>query len=519
MVFTPNEAQAQAIELIEQFCNSSETCFLLQGSAGTGKTALVHFLLKGIFRGMQIQAVAPTHKSAIVLHRAINSFRSNPVLTLASFLGKIPRHGYIGSKNFVKEERQRRAADLYILDEVSMVSDSDFDDVYNYIKKSKKKLLCIGDRYQIPAISQPLYKDGPYLSKKDCKVFNAPNNFELKETIRQKEGCKIIEVATYIKDRLYEELDVRAKFPECVISLDEVYTKFASVWPENPYNIKIISYTNLSVENHNDNVRKELGYDGKEFVVGEILTGYENLGFPELIIQNGIDYRVGRVDRVNNYNLRGSQLVGNLITISSESATAERELFFPDIDADENREILNELIRLAEKNNKRHSTKNDYKNYRQLKDSLIFRESLYRFGDEFYTGSVFKKKHSLLFTKVMDVIDEKNELKNNKLAEQLTELYPYVIKNRLLDDKTQGEQETFANCFCIVSKDIDYGYAITAHKSQGSSFKTAFVHESNFSVLKNRYNKKYGEIEHRVKEQNQLKYVAVTRPSKELYLF
>ena len=52
----------------------------------------------------------------------------------------------------------------------------------------------------------------------------------------------------------------------------------------------------------------------------------------------------------------------------------------------------------------------------------------------------------------------------------------------------------------VARKDFDYGYAITAHKSQGSTYQHVFVIESNMD--RNR----------KTKERNQIKYVALSRP-------
>jgi exodeoxyribonuclease-5 len=53
----------------------------------------------------------------------------------------------------------------------------------------------------------------------------------------------------------------------------------------------------------------------------------------------------------------------------------------------------------------------------------------------------------------------------------------------------------------VIVKDLDYGYAITGHKCQGSTYSHVFVMENDINdnwVLK---------------ERNQIKYVALTRPS------
>jgi exodeoxyribonuclease-5 len=53
----------------------------------------------------------------------------------------------------------------------------------------------------------------------------------------------------------------------------------------------------------------------------------------------------------------------------------------------------------------------------------------------------------------------------------------------------------------VIVKDLDYGYAITGHKSQGSTYTHVFVMENDI-------NENWV-----IKERNQIKYVALTRPA------
>ena len=70
----------------------------------------------------------------------------------------------------------------------------------------------------------------------------------------------------------------------------------------------------------------------------------------------------------------------------------------------------------------------------------------------------------------------------------------------------------------IVEKDIYYGYAITCHKSQGSTYDNVYVDEEDFKKIVCRWNYKFKVLENRTKEYNQLKYVAYTRASNQLKL-
>lgn len=66
---------------------------------------------------------------------------------------------------------------------------------------------------------------------------------------------------------------------------------------------------------------------------------------------------------------------------------------------------------------------------------------------------------------------------------------------------------------------VDYAYAITIHKSQGSTFTNVFVDAADVSVNRTQNTIEIpGKGKHKVWERNQLLYVAVTRPSKRLFV-
>ena len=59
----------------------------------------------------------------------------------------------------------------------------------------------------------------------------------------------------------------------------------------------------------------------------------------------------------------------------------------------------------------------------------------------------------------------------------------------------------------VIAKDLDYGYAITGHKAQGSTYEHVMVLENDI------------DLNPKIKEKNQIKYVALTRPSKTATIF
>lgn len=81
----------------------NESCFLLMGSAGTGKTTLTkHISTYFTKKNYSICAIAPTHKAKRVISGVLNKNRIIPIpaFTVCSIMGKIKEHSYIGTKHY-----------------------------------------------------------------------------------------------------------------------------------------------------------------------------------------------------------------------------------------------------------------------------------------------------------------------------------------------------------------------------------------------------------------------------------
>jgi hypothetical protein len=94
--------------------------------------------------------------------------------------------------------------------------------------------------------------------------------------------------------------------------------------------------------------------------------------------------------------------------------------------------------------------------------------------------------------------------KNNK---KLWSKYYDFRRNNLLmcdiDKYVDGRYRSNSNC---IKKDLDYGFACTIHKVQGGNFNIVFVLETDIRL--NRI----------LREQNQIFYVAISRPTTLAYV-
>ena len=507
-----------------------ERVILLEGSAGTGKTTLTKTICNYYrqIRNISVCAIAPTHKSKKIIKNILNKHSLIPIsaLTIASALGKIKEHSYIGTKSYANGNNKKLSSyNLFIIDEVSMIHNNDLKLIIDFINKNKKQLLIIGDRNQIPCPNAP-YLVTDTISRADSFVFTEDSitKLYLSEIVRQSGESQIIRLACYVKDHLlidepFEQLISNTDFSN-IIEYANMYVVFQCHYAQSKVNsCRIISYTNASVKTHNLEVRRQLNYSD-EYVVGELLTGYSNIGFPELVIENGEDYFVENIVETTNHSIgKYKNLCGKYIRLRIADGNARvNKLFFINIYHDSNQAFIMRLIELAEIVNRGYSTKTDYSNYMELKNSAVFSEDIYKFQDEIYNETSFKESHPLLFIRVNEIIVN-NTIKDHSLSTKINTSYPDILGSRLTDsNKPVGDSETFADKYKSIEKDIYYGYSITAHKSQGSTYDNVIVDEPDFQKISNRWNYKYNKLEERTKEKNQIRYVAYTRAKENLFI-
>lgn len=525
--------QKYVFEKVKNFFQDEENpAIVIMGSAGVGKTTLTKYIADFIIDNfyMSVVAIAPTHKARRVLSKKLNSERvfAIPSFTIASILGKMREHTYIGSHKYSNGSKQKMDRyNCFILDEVSMVCDSDLEKIIDYVCVHDKKLILIGDKCQIPAPSQEIVKKKNVCYKPDSFAFNIENLYELREIVRQASDSPIIKIATYLRDNIFTELDLTDILHGCslsknglVVEHDILYDNFTNDY-KTSQNTRIIAYTNEAVRSHNLHVRKSLLYT-EPLLKNEILTGYSNVGWPHIVIENGTDYRISSIRKTLYFNINDysglSGYVCDLVDIDDKNHISPG-LFFIDIQHSSNNKFMHELVMRSEKVNKPFSTKNDYKNYCDMKNRAIFLEDVYKYEGCIVTESVLRKTHPLLFTKVSEVLNfDTCVIHDSELTKKISNKYGDIIHDRLKDNKIFGDSEIFADKYMVVEKDIYYGYAITAHKSQGSTYENVYVDENDFKKISNRWNYRFQSVEQRHKERNQLKYVAYTRASKKLQI-
>jgi exodeoxyribonuclease-5 len=448
-IITFNAEQFDGLVKIKQWLKKRDSKFFtLAGYAGTGKSTIIKKVLDTYRYGVVVSA--PTHKAKKVVMNTTGMdgqtlhglLGLRPDVNLDEFNPNDPKFNPIAIP---------RISDYnwVIIDEASMINQELFNLVIEKTKDTRTNVLYMGDPAQIPPVGE-----------KESAVFTQGTHEShwLTKIERQNDTNPLAFVYDALRNNLnrldggFLRKSVMNELGEGVIfTVDKrefrtaILDKFQSPeFREDSDFAKVICWRNETVMASNMVIRKALFGENTDIIeIGDLLMGYRSIMNDKQnynIIENSADYTVLEKSDLqeNSYNLKGY-----MIRIKEDLAHGKHKL--------QDVFIIN------------HTDHDNLHKYAEMHD--MYRD--------------MAKANKKLWTKYYD-------FRRGSMIMVTIDKY----RNGLYRPKSE-----------IIAKDFDYGYAITGHKSQGSTYTHVFVIETDINdnwVLK---------------ERNQIKYVALTRPS------
>ena len=281
--FRPNSQQAEALNEMNAFIHSDETSMTLSGYAGTGKTSLMEAIAqKARQEGKKIVFSASTNKAASVLRSKVTKagFTANTLNKVFGIQVEVDSSKPYDADNLVTKlkEAEITPGTIIVIDEASMINEENYAILNTIAKENELKIIYVGDKGQL----------APVKETKVSKVFRDTNSRVITLTkVERTEDNAILKEATAIRNG--KPFSGESSFnsqgkgvayirPDKKSAINAVINKFAPMLRKNPDYFRILAYRNSKVAEYNKAVREALGYKDNKPRVGEPIVGYSNWG-------------------------------------------------------------------------------------------------------------------------------------------------------------------------------------------------------------------------------------------------
>ena len=423
--------------------DGDDAFFNLYGAAGTGKTTVVKEILK-ILPG-RVCVAAPTHKAKDVIAEMTNK----PGLTLHSLLGLRPNVN-IESYNpnnpqyATMAEEKITSFDIIIIDECSMVNRALTRELLKKASQYKRRIIFVGDAYQLPPIGEV-----------KSNTFSVKHTAGLFEVVRQKEGSpnqQLLLDARIDIDKKSNILEEKFKLPMRDVNINEEGNEQGVIVTadNNEFYQKLISIYNQPEAKQNMNFVKTIAYTNHAV---EALNKYikSRINPHEEVISEG-DYLLGYDTVMDN---------SDKIIVQNSTDYYIHNLYYTE------EKIMSKMYRFF---------------------NVVVNPA----------GKTIKILHPDSYADFHEIIQV---FYSNAITNRAWRPYYKYLKNFVLlkDFFHETMVDKYGRPEKVAKKNIDLGYAITTHKSQGSTYDNVAIIYSNFAKCL------------KPQEKKQLTYVALSR--------
>lgn len=547
-----NSDQQVAFQKIKNFLNSRNKIFTLTGAAGTGKTTVISKIFKSPeYDNKKIVLAATTNKAVSVIEQMFNIYHENidfhTIHKICNIKRSIDHEGneqYNFDENPAcsKNKKSIYNYDIIVIDEASMINLNMLKYINNIKYKIRGKIILVGDKYQLPPVNESVSNAFEF------EYFD--DSFFLNKIMRFK--SHILEFSIRIRDCIDSRKAISIKgigdnaFEIC--KNNELWKQ--EYLKEFSYNNTFLAYTNKKCNEINNYIRRKYFKNENlpEYIVNELIV-FNNY-------YNSITGHIG--DKIESTKFYTSN--------SAKILTCEPQLYtIPSFPLDSLFHLKKEMTPSFKIKKKSSSSLNgeepcpicfepikDVDNLIETDCNHVFCESCIR---------LWLEEHKLCPYCRMNIVEDKLVINNDPiLTMKINNLFELINNNKIKIWKMGVKSDVgegfiyvvikdfakeFENLKATIKKgiidvknyiyktmnksdnrfilkriweyyyinyidifaDISYGYCITVHKSQGSTYKNVFIDAKN--ILE--YNRK-DFINYKCL------YTAITRASNKVYM-
>ena len=545
-----NPEQQSAFQKIKHFLNSRNKIFVLTGAAGTGKTTVISKIFKSQeYDHKKIVLAATTNKAVSVIEQMFNSIHENidfhTIHKICNIKRSIDHDGqehYNFDENPSCSKKNSKSIynyDIIVIDEASMINLSMLKYINSIKHKIRGKIIMVGDKYQLPPVNETIsnafefeYFDDSFLLNKIMRFDSNILNFSIRirDCIDSRRPISI----RNISDNTFQI------FKDNILWRNEYLKDFS-------YKNTFLAYTNKRCYDINNYIRCK-------YFKNDNLPEYIN---DELIVFNNYYNSITDVDNIESNKFYTSNSAKIICCISTNYTIPS----FP-IDALFN--LKKEITRVYKIKKKSSSSlteqqcpicyenMNNVDNISETDCNHVFCESCIRvwlennktcpFCRMEIVGNKLTMNNDLVLTNKInnlfellsnnnikiwnmcvktdlvsgniyvirkEQLKEFNMLKDN-IKKSILDLKNYIYKNLNKQDNRfilKRIWEYYYINYIDIFADISYGYCITVHKSQGSTYENVFIDSKNI-------------LEYNRKDYINYKclYTAITRASKKVFM-
>ena len=436
--FKPNAQQIDALNEMDRFMKSNETSMTLSGYAGTGKTSLMEIIAKkGRKQHRPVVFCATTNKAAAVLNERVSKagFKAATLNKVFGISVEVDSNSSTyNARNLVNvlKDADITPGTTVVIDEASMINEENYGILNNIAKRNSLKIIYVGDEAQLAPVGEDkiskVFRNGDGKVIRLTQVERTDDNAILKEATDLRNGNPLSGISSF-NDK---GEGVAYISPNHQDEINSVVANYVKGLKHDPNYFRILAFTNKAVSAYNNQVRELLGYTSPTPNVGEPMTGYANWGYDwktkSYRFINSESYKVSKVDKPHTIQTHLSD--GTAITMEAIPLTLEDSLgnvdTFDFIDIKSNLSNLQAAVQLA----------NEKK--------MLWAEAKRAVGRD----------------------------AKAKIYQRINFIDNFLFVNDNIEDSNHN---------LLQAKTIDFGYAMTVHKSQGSTFTNVLMDDVDIS--------------------------------------